>query len=142
VRDGWWNFLSPVTHKLSRTLCYVKLDGLIAFYPCHDLEATRNFYERDLCLPLVRDQGTCLIFKVAREAYIGFCQHTDDVPEHKGLIVTLLTNDVEGVYQRLRQLNIETEAAPKLNETYQIYHFFARDPDGYRVEIQRFLEPL
>jgi catechol 2,3-dioxygenase-like lactoylglutathione lyase family enzyme len=120
----------------------VKLDGLIAFYPCHDLEATRNFYERDLCLPLVRDQGTCLIFKVAREAYVGFCQHGEILPEHKGLIVTLLTDDVDGMYRRLRHLNIETEATPKLNETYRIYHFFARDPDGYRVEIQRFLEPL
>jgi catechol 2,3-dioxygenase-like lactoylglutathione lyase family enzyme len=120
----------------------VKLDGLIAFYPCHDLEATRNFYERDLCLPLVRDQGNCLIFKVTRGAYVGFCQHAEAVPDHKGLIVTLLTNDVDGLYRRLRQLNTETEAAPKLNDTYRIYHFFAHDPDGYSIEIQRFVEPL
>jgi catechol 2,3-dioxygenase-like lactoylglutathione lyase family enzyme len=119
----------------------VKLDGLIAFYPCHDLEATRNFYERDLCLPLVRDQGTCLIFGVALNAHVGFCQH-DAVLEHRGLIVTLLTEDVDGFYQRLRQLGVETEAAPKQNDTYRIYHFFALDPDGYRVEVQRFLEPL
>jgi catechol 2,3-dioxygenase-like lactoylglutathione lyase family enzyme len=119
----------------------VKLDGLIAFYPAHDLEATRDFYERDLCLPLVRDQGTCLIFGVATNAYVGFCQ-SENVPEHPGLIVTLLTQDVDGFYHRLRQLGVETEAAPKQNDSYQIYHFFARDPDGYRVEVQRFLEPL
>jgi catechol 2,3-dioxygenase-like lactoylglutathione lyase family enzyme len=119
----------------------VKLDGLIAFYPCHDLEATRNFYERDLCLPLVRDQGTCLIFSVAANAYVGFCQH-EAVPEHRGLIVTLLTDNVDDFYQRLRQLGVETEAAPKQNDSYRIYHFFALDPDGYRVEVQRFLEPL
>jgi catechol 2,3-dioxygenase-like lactoylglutathione lyase family enzyme len=119
----------------------VKLDGLIAFYPCHDLEATRNFYERDLCLPLVRDQGTCLIFGVANNAYVGFCQH-EAVPEHRGLIVTLLTEDVDGFYHRLRKLGVETEAAPRQNDSYRIYHFFALDPDGYRVEVQRFLEPL
>jgi catechol 2,3-dioxygenase-like lactoylglutathione lyase family enzyme len=120
----------------------VKFDGLIAFYPCHDLEATRNFYERDLCLPLVRDQGTCLIFGVAPHAYVGFCQHNDAVPEHRGLIITLLSDDVDGFYQRLRKLGIETEATPKQNDTYRIYHFFALDPDGYRVEVQKFLEPL
>lgn len=120
----------------------MKLDGLIAFYPCHDLEATRNFYERDLCLPLVRDQGTCLIFGVAKNAYVGFCQHNDAVPEHGGLIVTLLTDDVDSFYQRLRKLGIETEGMPKLNDMHHIYHFFALDPDGYRVEVQRFLEPL
>jgi catechol 2,3-dioxygenase-like lactoylglutathione lyase family enzyme len=119
----------------------VKPDGLIAFYPCHDLEATRNFYERDLCLPLVRDQGSCLIFGVTKHAYLGFCQH-DSVPEHRGLIITLLTDDVDGFYHRLRKLGIETEAAPKQNDTYRIYHFFALDPDGYRVEVQRFTQPL
>ena len=30
---------------------------------------------------------------------------------------------------------------PVMNATYNIYHFFMRDPDGYLVEIQRFLDP-
>ena len=27
---------------------------------------------------------------------------------------------------------------PRYNEVYDIYHFFVRDPAGYRIEIQRF----
>jgi len=93
-------------------------------------------------LKLVRDQGRCLIFQVSQQGYFGFCQHEGALPQHPGLIITLVTDEVDQVYQRLKRLHIETEAPPKLNESFGIYHFFARDPDGYRVEVQRFLEPL
>ena len=116
--------------------------GFVAFYPCHDLAATTDFYTRDMQLELIRAQKTCVIFKVAREAYLGFCQHDGDIPNHKGVIITVLTGEVDEVYQRLLHLNIETEGKPKENDSFDIYHFFARDPDGYRLEIQRFNEPL
>ena len=117
-------------------------DQLVAFYPCHDLAASRDFYERDLGLPLARDQGSCLIFKVTANGYVGFCQHEGELPKHDGLILTFVSDDVDDIYKRFKSRNIETEAPPKLNEAFQIYHFFARDPDGYRVEVQRFLERL
>jgi catechol 2,3-dioxygenase-like lactoylglutathione lyase family enzyme len=117
-------------------------DTFIAFYPVCDLEATRDFYGRDLGLELARDQKSCLIFRAGAEIYLGFCQHTEALPPHRGFILTLVTEEVDAVYQHLRSLGVETEAPPTLNPTYGIYHFFARDPDGYRVEVQRFLEPL
>ena len=33
------------------------------------------------------------------------------------------------------------EKPPTYNPTYHIYHLFVRDPDGYLVEIQTFLDP-
>jgi catechol 2,3-dioxygenase-like lactoylglutathione lyase family enzyme len=36
---------------------------------------------------------------------------------------------------------VAIEKRPTMNTTYNIYHFFMRDPDGYLVEIQRFLDP-
>ncbi|MEM7737273.1 MAG: VOC family protein [Deinococcota bacterium] len=125
-------------------------DGLIAFYPCQDLAATRDFYTRDLGLTLVREQETCLIFRVAAAGYVGFCQleavlvkvEPTELPSHNAFIITLLSDDVEAVYKRCLELNIETEGAPRHNSKYNIEHFFAQDPDGYRIEIQRFLEPL
>ena len=118
------------------------IQGFISFYPCHDLTATTDFYVRELGLEVARDQGTCIIFKVAREAFLGFCQAEGTLPQHQSLILTLLINEVDKVYKRLRGLGVETEGTPKLNERFGIYHFFARDPDGYRVEVQRFVEPL
>ncbi|NIQ07613.1 MAG: hypothetical protein GWO20_18420 [Candidatus Korarchaeota archaeon] len=31
---------------------------------------------------------------------------------------------------------------PKVNEKYQIYHFFAEDPEGRTIEFQHFLHEI
>ena len=55
-----------------------------------------------------------------------------------GFIITLVTSDVDGWYARIVARGWQCEHPPRHNETYQIYHFFLRDPSGYRIEIQRF----
>jgi hypothetical protein len=35
---------------------------------------------------------------------------------------------------------VHFEKAPATNEQYKIYHAFLRDPNGYLLEIQRFLD--
>lgn len=121
------------------------VDSLIGFYPCRDLARTTRFYQA-LGLEVARDQGSCVIFRVAAGGFLGFCQHDEtpeqELPVHPGLILTLVLDDVDGAYERLTELRVETEAPPKLNKDFGIYHFFARDPDGYRLELQRFTDPL
>lgn len=122
----------------------LQIDGFIGFYPCRDLARTTRFY-RALGLEVARDQGSCVIFRVAAGGFFGFCRH-DETPEHvsvhPGLILTLVLNDVDGAYKTLVELGVETEAPPTFNERFGITHFFARDPDGYRLELQRFTDPL
>jgi catechol 2,3-dioxygenase-like lactoylglutathione lyase family enzyme len=118
----------------------------LTFFPVRDLAATRDFYGRDLGLRLERDQGSCLIFAVGG-AYVGFCasaapEGSTPAESCAGLIVTFVTDEVDAWYGRLRRLGIETEGAPRTHPDFGIYHFFARDPDGYRIEVQRFDEPL
>lgn len=117
---------------------------LIVFLPARDLAATRDFYARDLGLALVRDQGACLIFGAPSGGHVGFCQRDEGPPppNDEGVIVTVVTAEVDDVYRRLRRLGVETENPPSRNEKFGIYHFFARDPDGYRVEVQSFDVPL
>ena len=119
----------------------LKADSFIGFYPCRDLARTTRIYQA-LGLKVVRDQGSCVIFKVAAGGFLGFCQHTEPLPKHSGLILTLVLDDVNGAYRNLTELGVQTEAPPDLNERFGIYHFFARDPDGYRPQLQRFLNPL
>lgn len=114
---------------------------LIAFYPAADLEKTRAFYEHLLGLKLVRDQGTCLIFEVAENAYLGFCEHLQPIKD-LSFIITLITADVDGAFETLRAAEVLVEGPPSHNEHYGIYHVFARDPNGYRLELQRFDKPL
>jgi catechol 2,3-dioxygenase-like lactoylglutathione lyase family enzyme len=118
-------------------------ETVLSFYGVRDLTATRDFYERDLGLRLARDQGSCLIF-AAGAAFVGFCQRDDASALDGELapILTFVTDEVDACYARLRRLGVETEAPPRENDRFGIYHFFARDPDGYRVEVQRFDDPL
>ena len=85
------------------------------------------------------DQGSCRIYRVAGGAYIGFCQR--ETAEPHGVIVTLVTDDVDGWHTRLAVAGVLIETPPRYNERYQIYQCFARDPHGYLIEIQEFRDP-
>ena len=111
------------------------------FYYVRDLAATRKFYEEILELPMVLDQGHCLVFRVVSDAFVGFCQR--EAPQKKeGIILTFVVNEVDDWYQKLQSEGVHLEGEPFDNDTYGIYHFFFRDPDGYLLEIQRFHQTL
>jgi catechol 2,3-dioxygenase-like lactoylglutathione lyase family enzyme len=116
-------------------------DAQVVFLVTRDLEATTRFYVDGLGLPLALDQGTCRIFRVAPSAFLGFCRR-DAAPNPDGVIVTLVTEDVDGWFDRLRTRGIAIEKAPTYNPAYKITHGFLRDPNGYLVEIQRFDDPM
>lgn len=112
----------------------------ITFLYVPNLEAAAHFYGELLGLPLALDQGTCRIYRVAQQSYIGLCQRpgVDDSPKH-GIIITLVSHEVDAWYAYLSAQGIHFEQPPQHNATYAIYHCFLRDPAGYLVEIQRFL---
>jgi len=114
----------------------------ITFLMVKDLEATAHFYEELLELPLAVDQGNCRIYRVVGDAYLGFCERPEAVVATGNVILTLVTPEVDAWYARLRERGIRFERPPTVNATYHIYHCFAHDPDGYLVEIQRFLDPV
>jgi predicted enzyme related to lactoylglutathione lyase len=111
----------------------------IQFLPTPDLATTARFYEDVIGLELIVDQGTCRIYRVSHGGFIGFCQNPHALPNHDGLILTFVLDDVDGTHTRLSDLGLETDGPPRENPRYRIYHFFARDPNGYRLEVQRFL---
>lgn len=118
------------------------LQQQITFLSTRDLAATARFYEDVLGLLLVRDQGDCRIYRVVENAYIGFCRRDSAPEEPQGVILTLITPDVDGWYARLRAAGAPVEKPPQANPKYAIYHCFLRDPNGYLIEVQRFEEPL
>lgn len=116
------------------------LDQQVTFMYTADLKTTAHFYETVLGLPLVLDQGTCRIYRVSNSGFIGFCQR-DDAAKPDGIIVTLVTQEVDAWYAYLQEQGVSFEKPPQLNPAYNIYHCFLRDPNGYLLEIQRFLDP-
>jgi predicted enzyme related to lactoylglutathione lyase len=95
-----------------------------------------------LNLEMVRDQGTCQIFRVTEEAYIGFCEHIESIALGRKVILTLVTDDVDTWYESLKTRGADLMGPPQSNPNYQIYHFFLVDPNGYWIEFQRFNQPL
>ena len=117
------------------------LEQQITFLHTRNLAATARFYEEVMGLPLALDQGDCRIYCVSDDGYIGLCQR-DQAPERpSGVILTLVTSEVDVWYRHLSDQGVVFEEPPALNRRYNIYHCFLRDPNGYLIEIQRFLDP-
>ncbi len=121
------------------------LEQLVTFLYTTNLEATADFYERILGLKLILDQGSCRIYQVSPDGFIGFCAQGTAVDrqaaDNSGVIVTLVSHHVDEWYDFLQQENVPIEKPPTLYEKFNIYHLFIRDPNGYLVEIQTFLDP-
>lgn len=114
----------------------------IVFLPTISLQKTHAFYHDKLGLCLARDQGSCRIYRVREGAYIGFCEATLPMLECERVIVTMVVDDVAGWQADLEEKGVPNDGPPRISKKYAIEHFFATDPNGYRVEFQRFLEPL
>ena len=121
---------------------HAPIQGQITFLPTDDLSATDAFYQGLLGLPLVRDQGVCRIYATAEGAYLGFCDRGYAVPESYRVVLTLLVDDVEGAFARLRAAGAEIVTVPSHSQRYAALTAFVRDPNRYLVELQRFDEPL
>lgn len=116
----------------------VEIEALIIYLPVHDLEATRDFYGRDLALELLREGGGRLVFKIGG-GHLGFqqCQDSNPLPGQAGPILTLISRNSARFYQYLRRLGVETEIPPPHYQRRIGVHFRIRDPDGYRLEVQQ-----
>ena len=112
----------------------------VTFLLVTDLERSSHFYGQSLGLDLVLDQGDCRIFRVSSTAFVGICERTER-GDPNSVLVTLVAEDVDGCHRNLVAAGVPCDKAPQLNETYNVYHAFYRDPDGYLIEVQRFLDP-
>lgn len=113
----------------------------VVFLRTEDLDTASWFYGQGLGLPLVLDQGVCRIFQVSADGYLGVCSHRGAPRDADSVTLTLVTDDVDGWADVLRARGLELEGDPATDSRFNIRHVFLRDPDGYLVEIQQFLDP-
>lgn len=119
------------------------IDSQVTFLYTDDLEKSAQFYGETLGLKLWHDQGTCKIYEVSSTSLVGIClasagsvQRTDT---QGNVIFTIVTDDVDGWYEYLSAKGVKFGKEPSYNEQYKIYHCFLHDPNGYLLEIQRFM---
>ncbi|MCP3976017.1 MAG: VOC family protein [bacterium] len=112
----------------------------ITFLSVEELPRSAAFYGETLGLSLVVDQGDCRIYRVTDDAYLGVCTRPGRT-ETEGVIVTLVTDDVDGWHNQLVTAGVECVQPPSSHPKYAIYQAFYHDPDGHLIEIQRFGDP-
>ncbi len=110
----------------------------IVFFNANDLEKCKDFYISRAGMDVWADQNDCIILKQGN-MLLGFCRR--EKADLDGMITFFYENkeEVDRAYEKFKDA---AETAPKLNERYRIYHFFARDPEGRAVEFQCFLHDL
>ena len=113
----------------------------IIFVYVNDLSVSRTFYEDIMGFQLVLDQGNCRIVRTSEGGYLGYCIRGGNIRSHEGIILTLVTSQVDEWYEYLLENQVRIPEMPKSNPDYAIYHFFLKDPDGYVLEVQQFLDP-
>lgn len=115
----------------------------ITFLYYHDLDAAVPFYRDVLDLKLDRDQGWCKIFRLNDSSCVGLVDQTQgSVPasEDKPVLLTLVVDDVDAWYQHLQNEDVAVHGEPMLHEDIGVYCFFCEDPEGYTIEIQKFVD--
>jgi len=113
-------------------------DDQITFIYVADLARSAEFYGTGLGFTPVLDQGGCLIYEITATSYLGVCDVRPEKVGVSGALVTFVTEDVDGWHARALEAGATIVQAPAHNEHYEIYNFFAEDPDGNRFEVQRF----
>ena len=116
-------------------------ESSVHFYYTASLSETSTFWEEVVGLPLVLDQGTCRIYRISLDGYLGFCEKEGVSTTKDGVIITLVTEAVDEVVTKLRTRGLVLEKEPAFNPTFNIYHAFFRDPNGLLIEVQRFEDP-
>ncbi|MGA1792660.1 MAG: VOC family protein [Thermoplasmatota archaeon] len=113
------------------------MSGLI-FLGTAMLDRIRDFYITEMGMEIWLEQAECIILKHGN-LLIGFCKREE--PDTQG-IITLFFDDKEEVDRYYSRFSGSSEGPPKYNEKYRIYHFFARDPEGRRLEFQKFMHDI
>ncbi len=117
------------------------VDDQITFIYVADLARSAAFYGEGLGLELVLDQGSCFIYRVTPTSFLGVCSSRPEKIGVAGALVTFVTEDVDGWHARVVEAGATIVRELMHSEEYQIYNFFAEDPDGNRFEVQRFDDP-
>ena len=116
-------------------------DQQIIFLTVKDLEASSKFYGEVFGFRMARDQGSCKIYHLSGNSYIGLCEG-EPPREPSGSAQCWVIDDVDGCYEVAKAHGLDIMFKPRYNPKYQIYHFYLKDPDGHVIEIQRFDDPL
>lgn len=118
-------------------------DGIV-FFRTENRERVVDWYRETVGCAVWLEQPGCTILERG-DFRFGFCDagggDADAATETEG-ILTFVSPDRDGVDRMHDRVGDAVREEPHVNEQYDIYQFFAADPDGRTVEFQTFLHDL
>jgi predicted enzyme related to lactoylglutathione lyase len=110
------------------------------FFYYDDLPAALHFYEQVLGFAKAADFGSCAIFQLHGNAYLGLVNATHGSQRpiqdaNKGAVLSLLTHDLEACLARAKRAGVlSAAAAPVPGCDGRTREFRICDPGGYTIE--------
>jgi hypothetical protein len=121
----------------SVALLNVNPEGSQQSHRTENREEIVQWYRSEIGAEVWLEQPGCTILSYEGFRF-GFCEADDGETETCGILTFVYetTDEVDSMYAQLEDAALEE---PDENERYQIYQFFAEDPDGRTTEFQSFL---
>lgn len=112
--------------------------GGIVWFRTTKLEEITRFYLQVMDCSIWLEQDQCTILQHGN-LLLGFCQSDKTDLDALPCFFYRDKHRVNQMYQKLKET---AEHAPRENDRYRIYHFYAYDPEGRRLECQHFNHAL
>ena len=113
------------------------MSGIVFFRTERRAEVTEFYTDRLGFDRWLEQDGGCTILQHGN-LLIGFCDA--ETTDTEGIVTIVLEGQaaVDDLHQELSDV---ANGPPEANEDFDIYQFFADDPDGRTVEVQAFRHP-
>ncbi len=111
----------------------------IVFLKTNDLKKMKEFYTDVIGATIWIDQQDCVIFKHDNFLF-GLCKREGDVGA--GWLMTFFYQTIAEVDVMYDKVKAQAVSKPSKNDKYQIYQFYAKDPEGRDLEFQAFLHEI
>ncbi|QCJ47930.1 VOC family protein [Haloprofundus sp. MHR1] len=110
----------------------------IVFFRTERHDSVVEFYTETVGAEVWLEQPDCTVLKHGNMLF-GFCDR--DATDDCGILTFVYDSRAE-VDEMHATVGDAAREEPHENERYDIYQFFADDPDGRTVEFQAFLHPV
>jgi predicted enzyme related to lactoylglutathione lyase len=122
----------------------LKINAAITFFYYKNVERANDFYGKIMGFDLYIDQGWSKIYKISENAFLGVVDERKGAQranEIKPVELTLVVDDPDAWYTYLCTQDVEIINEPHTLEELSLRMFLLHDPEGYLIEIQKFLNP-
>ncbi|MCR4427971.1 MAG: VOC family protein [Caldiserica bacterium] len=122
----------------------MKVNYPITFFYVRDLERETSFYRDVLGFSLVLDQGWIKYFALNDWAQLGLVDASRGsikASDEKPVLLSFVVDDPDYFFKRLKESGYEKPVPePVTREDIGIRAFIFEDPEGYKLEFQKFLK--